>query len=58
MKKKPTAGQRMIESAKQTLAFAQGRENHNCVVHVPEDIDVKVIGSKAGGFRPVPRVRS
>jgi len=41
--KKPTAGQRLIESAKQARAFAEGRENHGCVVHVPEDIDVKTI---------------
>jgi putative transcriptional regulator len=44
--KKPTAGQRMIESARQALAFAEGRENHGCVVHVPEDIDVKAIREK------------
>jgi hypothetical protein len=27
-KSKPTAGERMIESARQALAFAKGRENH------------------------------
>ena len=42
-KRKPTAGERMIESAKQALAFAQGRQNHGCEVHVPTDIDVKAI---------------
>jgi putative transcriptional regulator len=44
--KKPTAGQRMIESARQALDFAEGRENHGCMVHVPEDIDVKAIREK------------
>ena len=43
MKKKLTPGQRMIESAKQALAFATGDPGHGCVVHVPEDIDVKAI---------------
>ena len=35
-KKKPTAGQRMIESTKQALAFAQGREEYPplAVVHL------------------------
>ncbi|HEY6392392.1 MAG TPA: helix-turn-helix domain-containing protein [Bryobacteraceae bacterium] len=44
-KKKPTAGQRMIESARQALAFAKGKEN-GCTVHVPADIDVKAIREK------------
>ena len=43
MKKKLTPGQRMIESAKQALVFATGDPGHGCVVHVPEDIDVKAI---------------
>jgi putative transcriptional regulator len=42
-KKKPTAGERMIPSTKQALAFATGEENHGCVVHIPETIDVKAI---------------
>ncbi|MGA2590507.1 MAG: helix-turn-helix domain-containing protein [Bryobacteraceae bacterium] len=45
-KRKPTAGERMIESAKQALAFATGEENHGCAVHVPDDIDVKAIREK------------
>jgi putative transcriptional regulator len=45
-KKKPTAGQRMIESARQALAFAKGKENHGCEVHVSDDIDVKAIREK------------
>ena len=40
----------MIESARQALAFAEGRENHGCVVHVPEDIDVKAIRDKDFSF--------
>ena len=43
MKKKPTPGQRMIESSKQALAFAEGDRMHGCVVHVPSEIDVKAI---------------
>jgi putative transcriptional regulator len=46
MKRKPTAGQRMIESATQALAFAQGKENHGCAVHVPDDINVRAIREK------------
>jgi len=45
-KKKPTAGQRMIESARQALAFAEGLDDHGCVVHVPDEIDVKAIREK------------
>jgi len=33
----------MIESARQALAFAAGNENHGCVVHVPDEIDVRAI---------------
>lgn len=43
MKKKLTPGQRMIESAKQALAFAKGDSENQCLVHVPEDVDVKAI---------------
>lgn len=45
-KKKPTAGERMIASAKRALAFAKGEKNHGCVVHIPEDIDVTAIRKK------------
>src|ERR1039457_1166641 len=45
-KRKPTAGRRMIESARQALAFAEGMENHGCEVHAPDDIDVKPIREK------------
>jgi putative transcriptional regulator len=45
-KRKTTAGERMIESARQALAFASGKEDHGCEVHVPDDIDVKAIREK------------
>jgi putative transcriptional regulator len=42
-KTKPTAGEQMIASAKEALAFAKGRQNHGCEVHIPDDIDVKAV---------------
>jgi len=45
-KKKPTAGERMIASAKQALAFARGEPDHGCIVHIPAEIDVKTIREK------------
>ena len=45
-KKKISAGERMIESARQAVAFAKGEKNHACEVHVPNDIDVKAIREK------------
>ena len=45
-KRKATAGERMIESARQALAFAKGRDNHGCEVHVPNHVDVKAIREK------------
>jgi putative transcriptional regulator len=45
-KGKQTAGERMIESAREALAFAKGIEGHGCVVHVPDDIDVRAIREK------------
>jgi putative transcriptional regulator len=44
-RKKPTAGQRMIASAKQALAFAKG-ENNAAVVHIPDEIDTARIRRK------------
>ena len=44
--RKRSAGERMIESARQALAFAKGKPDHGCVVHVPDDIDVKAIREK------------
>ena len=43
--KKPTAGQRMIESAKAALAFAKG-ESNAAVVHIPDEIDAARIRRK------------
>ena len=43
-----TAGERIIKSAKQALAFAEGKNDQGCVVHIPEDIDVKRIRRKTG----------
>ena len=45
-KRKVIAGERMIESAKQALAFATGKKDHGCEVHVPDNIDVKAIREK------------
>jgi hypothetical protein len=45
MAKEQTAGQRMIASAKQALAFVQGEE-HGCVVHIPDEIDTARIRKK------------
>jgi len=46
MNKRHTPGQRMIESAKQALAFAQGTDRNGCIAHVPAEIDVKAIREK------------
>ncbi|HKM54771.1 MAG TPA: helix-turn-helix domain-containing protein [Isosphaeraceae bacterium] len=45
MAKKLTAGQRMIASAKQALAFAND-ENNGCVVHIPDEINTARIRKK------------
>jgi putative transcriptional regulator len=45
MAKKQTPGQRMIASAKQALAFAEGADN-GCAVHIPDEIDVARIRAK------------
>jgi putative transcriptional regulator len=47
MAKKPTPGQRMIASAKQALAFAEGADN-GCVVHIPDAIDAARIRARVG----------
>ena len=46
MNKKLTPGQRMIERAKEALAFAKGETGHGCAAHVPEEVDVKAIREK------------
>ena len=40
-KKKLTAGESMLAGAKSALAFARGEKDHGCIVHIPEEIDVK-----------------
>jgi putative transcriptional regulator len=45
MANRQTPGQRMIASAKQALAFAEGEDN-GCVVHIPNEIDVAQIRGK------------
>src|SRR5208283_4235879 len=47
MTKKQTPGQRLIASAKEALAFAEGADN-GCVVHIPDDFDVARIRKKGG----------
>jgi len=44
--KKPTPGQRILVSARQALAFAEGKEDHGCAVHIPDDVDVQKIRKK------------
>ena len=46
MKKRLTPGERMIESAKEALAFANGDNAHLCAVHLAEVVDVKAIREK------------
>ena len=45
MANKQTPGQRLIASARQALAFAEGEDN-DCVVHIPDEIDVARIRGK------------
>jgi putative transcriptional regulator len=41
------AGERLIEAAKEALAFAQGETNEGAYrIHVPSDIDVKALRKK------------
>jgi len=44
--RKPTAGERIIESARQALAYTKEEAGHGCVAHVPDEIDVKAIREK------------
>ena len=43
--KKPTAGQRMIASAREAVAFAKG-ETNAATVHIPDEIDTARIRRK------------
>ena len=40
------AGERMIKSARQALAFVKGRKFPGCKVHIPEAIDVRQVRKK------------
>ncbi len=40
------AGERILKSAKQALAFAEGQKGHGCTVHIPEEINVRRIRKK------------
>ena len=43
------AGSRILKSARQALAYAEGRAEPSAyIVHVPEDLDVKAIRGKIG----------
>ena len=43
------AGSRILKSARQALAYAEGRAEPSAyIVHVPETLDVKAIRSKIG----------
>lgn len=42
------AGDRILKSAKEALAFAEGKKGLGCAVHIPEEIDVRRIRKKLG----------
>ena len=53
--KRRTAGQRMIESARQALAFVEGVEGkgeHGCEVHLPNDVGVRANREGEPGWLP------
>ena len=37
------AGNKLIKSARQALAYARGEETEGFVAHVPDEVDVKAI---------------
>ena len=41
-----TAGERILKSAIEALAFVEGKKGHGCAVHIPEEIDVRRIRKK------------
>lgn len=43
-----TAGKRIIRSASQALAFAEGKSRQAYKSHVPEEIDIRRIRTKVG----------
>lgn len=40
-------GQSMLRGMREALAFARGEKNHGCVVHVPEEIDVRALRKRS-----------
>lgn len=42
------AGERILSSARQALAFARGETTEGFIVHVPKQVDVKGIRQKTG----------
>ena len=42
------AGDRILNSTKQALAFAEDQDGHGCVAHIPEEINVRRIRNKLG----------
>ena len=42
------AGERILSSARQALAFARGETTEGFIVHVPKQVDVKDIRQKTG----------
>lgn len=42
------AGDRILNSAKQALAFAEDQDGHGGVAHIPEEINVRRIRNKLG----------
>ena len=40
------AGESILPGAKQALAFAERKKDHGCIVHIPEDINVRRIRKK------------
>jgi len=40
------AGESILRGAKQALAFAEGKKDHGCIVHIPDDINVRRIRKK------------
>jgi putative transcriptional regulator len=45
-KRKISAGESMLRGAQSALAFAHGEKDHGCIVHIPDEIDVKAIRGK------------
>jgi putative transcriptional regulator len=41
------AGESMIRRVMDALAFAQGKKDHGCIAHIPDEINVQRIRKKA-----------